>query len=213
MDHPMMVKAKEMFQAGDVDGSTRVYSVLLEKHPDMARAHLGYAFLMDRPDGDYAKALFHYQRYLELRPDTQKRKMIDTRIRLISSSFASAGKTNASGEAKRKAALDRENAALKVKNGNLETQLARAQMTIRALQSKQGEVTKQSQQDLARKGPPLAGIQPAVRTVKVQKGDTLRRIAERVYGDQKRWTDIYDANRNLLRMPEDVRVGQVLVLP
>jgi len=49
--------------------------------------------------------------------------------------------------------------------------------------------------------------------VLVEKGDTLIKLAFRTYGDGGRWREILDANRNVLRSKDDVRPGQLLVLP
>lgn len=213
MDHPMMVKASELAQAGNMDGAVRIYGVLLEKHPDMARAHLGIAMLLDRPHGDCLRAVYHYQRYLELRPDTEKRKMIISRIHDATVSLVGTVFTNEPAVVKRVVALDRENAALKVKIANLETRLARSQMMINSLQARQGRWVNPAEDDSGARRKPVDITKPMVRTVTVQKNDTLRRLADRAYGDQNRWRDIYEANRNLLRMPEDIRVGQVLIVP
>jgi tetratricopeptide (TPR) repeat protein len=213
LTHPAMEKAKGMEQAGDVDGAGRVYTVLLEQHPDMARAHLGLALLLERPHGDYVRAIYHYQRYLELRPDTQKRKMIAGRIRAATLALVGTVFTNETAVVKRVGVLDRENSELKIRNANLETQLTRSRMVVSNLQARQVRAVKVVETTLSAKGPPIADIHAAVRTVRVQKNDTLRHIAARVYGNQGRWKDIYEANRSVLRMPEDVRVGQVLILP
>lgn len=50
-------------------------------------------------------------------------------------------------------------------------------------------------------------------TYKVQPDDTLLVIAQRAYGDPAAFTRIFEANRDLLRTPEDLRPGQVLRLP
>ena len=50
-------------------------------------------------------------------------------------------------------------------------------------------------------------------TYKVQKGDTLQTIAERVYKDKNLWKKLYDANRAYMKNPYQLTVGQVLVLP
>jgi tetratricopeptide (TPR) repeat protein len=50
-------------------------------------------------------------------------------------------------------------------------------------------------------------------TYKVQKGDTLMTIAERVYKRRDLWRKLYDANRSYLKNPYQLTVGQVLVLP
>lgn len=47
----------------------------------------------------------------------------------------------------------------------------------------------------------------------VAKGDTLGKIAKFYYGDAKRYTDIFEANRGSLANPDAIAVGQQLVIP
>ena len=47
----------------------------------------------------------------------------------------------------------------------------------------------------------------------VKKGDVLSSIARKVYGKAYHWKKIYDANRNVLASPNQVKVGQKLLLP
>ena len=47
----------------------------------------------------------------------------------------------------------------------------------------------------------------------VQKGDTLWKIAYKVYGRGWQWRRIYNANRDALPKPGQIREGQVLVIP
>jgi nucleoid-associated protein YgaU len=47
----------------------------------------------------------------------------------------------------------------------------------------------------------------------VKSGDTLARIAVRVYGRASRARDIYEANRDKLSSPNAVREGLQIVLP
>jgi nucleoid-associated protein YgaU len=49
------------------------------------------------------------------------------------------------------------------------------------------------------------------REYKVVKGDTLARIARKLYGDGKRWPDIATANN--LADPGRIRPGQILLIP
>lgn len=51
------------------------------------------------------------------------------------------------------------------------------------------------------------------RTHTVQKGDTLYKLARQYYNDQARWKDIYEANRAEMGNPNQIRVGQRLVIP
>ncbi|MDO8662651.1 MAG: LysM peptidoglycan-binding domain-containing protein [Candidatus Omnitrophota bacterium] len=47
----------------------------------------------------------------------------------------------------------------------------------------------------------------------VGKNDTLQKISKKFYGTTKKWTKIYDANRDVLKGPNKVYPGQVLNIP
>ena len=47
----------------------------------------------------------------------------------------------------------------------------------------------------------------------VQNGDTLSKIALKFYGDSKRYTEIFEANRPMLAHPDKIYPGQSLRIP
>ncbi len=47
----------------------------------------------------------------------------------------------------------------------------------------------------------------------VVAGDTLSAIAKKVYGDVDRWKEIFEANKDTVKDPNAIRVGQELVIP
>lgn len=47
----------------------------------------------------------------------------------------------------------------------------------------------------------------------VQKGDTLQKISQKFFGTTKKWTKIYEANRDVLKTPDKVYPGMVLNIP
>jgi len=49
-------------------------------------------------------------------------------------------------------------------------------------------------------------------TYEVAAGDTLEKIASKVYHDRSRWQEIYDLNKDKLHSPSSIRVGQKLKL-
>ena len=61
--------------------------------------------------------------------------------------------------------------------------------------------------------PATASTIPQARFVTVKKGDTLSAIAEREYGDAKRYIQIFEANKPLLSDPNKIYEGQVLRIP
>lgn len=50
-------------------------------------------------------------------------------------------------------------------------------------------------------------------TYVVQKGDTLEKISKEVYGDWKKWKKIYEANKDKLKSPDRIYLGQKLKIP
>ena len=48
---------------------------------------------------------------------------------------------------------------------------------------------------------------------KVKAGDTLSKIAQTYFGDMKRYPEIFEANRDILKDPDKIQVGQTLKLP
>ena len=66
---------------------------------------------------------------------------------------------------------------------------------------------------------PIPGAAPATQPQQggqvytVKSGDTLRKIAQRFYGDEMKWHAIRDANRDKLPNPDRIQVGLQLVIP
>ena len=62
-------------------------------------------------------------------------------------------------------------------------------------------------------GGPAGGAQAPGRTYTVQAGDTLSKISKQFYGDANRYMTIFEANRDILKDPNLIKVGQVLKVP
>ena len=54
---------------------------------------------------------------------------------------------------------------------------------------------------------------PAEKTIEVQAGDTLSKIAKREYGNANEWNRIFEANRDILKDPNKIFPGQKLKIP
>lgn len=203
---PVLKRAGALKTMNNMDGAIELYNKALERKPWLARAHLELGLLYDTEKQDYVRAIYHYQRYLELRPQTEKTKLIQDLIRQARLSFAASLPLQPSGAVQEIALLKREIAALK---GELQSQGGAARP------AKAGAVAaapvKAAPGPLQQPKPEPA--QPAVQTYVVQAGDTLSSIASKVYKDPGKWKQIYDANRSTLSSPESARVGQTLIIP
>lgn len=236
MADPNVKQAMEKERAGDEAGAITAYQAALDRNPLLARAHLGIALLMDKPERDFLFAIYHYRRYLELRPRTEKREMIDNRLRIATQSLAASLGRAAPATPDRFAALEAENAALKMQVKDLEAELQRGRAAPAPAAAAAVAPPPRAAPDpqpapaLTAAAPPsdlppgATGVgnrsSPAApagaarpRTYRVQPGDSLTRIAGKLYGDTKRWKDIFEANRAAMKTPQDVRYGQVIVIP
>lgn len=180
-----MVRADQ----GDFDEAVALYGRALRQDPALARVHFDLAQLLHEQTGDYVAAIYHYRQYLELRPASDKRELIEARIKAAREAFV--GKEMVKSDAApveegpspevKKLAL--ENSRLRERIGDLEAALA-------------------------------ARTQPEPpRKYIVKRGDTLNSIAGRVYQDPEQWRKIYMANRDSLSGPNRLTVGQELVVP
>jgi nucleoid-associated protein YgaU len=51
------------------------------------------------------------------------------------------------------------------------------------------------------------------RTYTVVSGDSLSKIAKHHYGDASKWRRIFEANRDLIKDPDEIYPGQTLKIP
>jgi nucleoid-associated protein YgaU len=51
------------------------------------------------------------------------------------------------------------------------------------------------------------------RTYTVVSGDSLSKIAKKIYGEASRWTEIFEANKDKIKNPDLIHPGQVLKIP
>lgn len=73
-------RARDAERLGDYDAASEYYERALEKNSRAPSVHLGYAALCQGQLRRYADAVYHYQRYLRLRPEDPKAEDIRRRI-------------------------------------------------------------------------------------------------------------------------------------
>ena len=62
-------------------------------------------------------------------------------------------------------------------------------------------------------GESVQQVAQASRFYQVKSGDTLSKIAREVYGDANQYPQIFEANRPMLKDPDEIYPGQVLRIP
>lgn len=61
--------------------------------------------------------------------------------------------------------------------------------------------------------PSPASSPASAQTYTVVRGDSLSKIAKRVYGDANKWRLIHEANKASIKNPDLIYPGQVITLP
>jgi len=216
-NQPLMQRAADRADQGDVESAVRLYLQAIDNNPDAARAHLDLPLLYHDKDKDYVKAVYHYERYLELRPGTEKQEMIANRVRLAKQAFAGSLLRGEGASAVRITALEKENTELQQQVEALEKEVRklRARRVLPDISPGPANVDRTQETPDTPPEPEIdgGGGEGAVRTYRVSSGDTLSGIALKVYGDRNRWRDIQKANQEILGDSSRLRVGQVLVIP
>ncbi|MGI6496231.1 MAG: LysM peptidoglycan-binding domain-containing protein [Kiritimatiellia bacterium] len=231
-DLPEVRKAIEFEREGQYDKAIDQYKVALLVHPTAALAHLNLGLLLHDSNKDYIGAIYHYRRYLDMSPSTQKKRMIDDRLRLarqllaaeMARDLAQAGDAGIyirqlQAERQRSASLEKEKNALEEELGQAkkalqlkETEVLRLRRRVEVLSAPpaSAEIAVDGQERI--RSATQVSADPEVRTYIVKQGDSLSRIAEKVYGDAKLWSRIKNANLDVVK-DDRVQVGTELIIP
>ena len=74
-------------------------------------------------------------------------------------------------------------------------------------------VARVNDQIQVKSGESVQQVGQASRFYQVKSGDTLSKIAKDVYGDASQYPQIFEANRPMLKDPDEIYPGQVLRIP
>lgn len=199
---PMVKTGVAYMEQSQWADAERTFKEALDNDPGMASPHLNLAMIYQQYDPNYIHAIYHYDRYLELRPESEKAAFIREQRSKVMRALEVQAIQN-SPEWKQVAAevlqLRNENAALK-------KQLA-ASASPQETQPSTNAVSTEEEQ--APDNRTAAGYQ----SYTVVAGDTLTKIAAKFYGEGESWEPIYEANKDSLSSPSSLRIGQTLVIP
>lgn len=203
----------EMVQQKNWDQAIQQFDAALTKNPELARPDLELALIYHQQKKNYIRAVYHYERYLEKRPLTEKRLLIHGWIKQAKISLA--GEIDGAG-----AAVSEELVRLTRENNLLRRQLEAAAHTAPVPAASVKTILPDPPPRIAQEpaAEPLKAETPApqpvsVRTYQVRPGDTLMRISGSVYGDISKWRKIYEANRDRMKNESDIKAGQTLIIP
>ena len=228
-------RARKFYEQNDFQAAAEFYKRALAVNPEFANAHLELGLLCDNKLSDPISAIYHYRRYLELRPDSEKKQLVSDFIERAKVSLAAKLPQSPVIDANDVTRLQNEKATLLQENAQLRTQIAELEKAANATKSVMAlppttdfavpaaSVPVTNAQPVSAPPTIMAAvpITPSVETTEstrtrmhvVQKGDTLFSLALRYYGARSAWDRIYQANRSGLSNRDQLKVGQQLVIP
>src|SRR6266702_3678775 len=180
---------------GDFERAINLYEAALDDSPRCAEIHYKLALLYDDKMNDPLSALHHFKRYLALSPNGSHANDVKNSIKRDEVAVL----TILSGDS----VVPRAEAA-RLRNENLKELEERSKMSRSATEKAQARNASSKKTDSAKS---------TERTYTVQSGDTLASISRKFYKSSARWEKILGANKESIRDPAKLTVGQTLIIP
>jgi len=181
--------------SGDFARAISLYESALEDRPSDAEVHYKLGLLYDDKMNDALNAVHHFKRYLAIAPGGAHAADVKNFVKRDELSLL----TSLSGDSVMSRAE-----ATRLRNENLT--LRKELDDARGRAHVPTERTNAGAKD-ARNNDPNS------RTYVVQRGDTLASISRKFFKTSTRWTQILDANRDVIDNPKKLTAGQTLVIP
>ncbi len=237
------VRGQDELRRGNVSEAMSAFLKVVEKRKDAPESHfeLGRIYLDNM--NDPIQAIYHFKKFLELKPNSQVSPMVRQMIETAQKKFAASLPESPFENNVRRMELEellqkvqKENLELKQKLDAAIRQVdnlkstqrisvtptrSSAEQTARQVVSNSSSTRATSVREgvnRAQSTATNANSTPQVSrdiptTYTVQAGDTLSNISRKVYGTKNRWREIYRANRDRMATPESLKPGQVLRIP
>ncbi len=225
VDEKEYIHAQEELRKGNVKEALSGFLKVTEKRVDAAESHLELGGIYLKEDNPI-RAIYHFEKYLELMPNSQSSPMVKQMILTSQKRFvASLPETPFEDRASK---IELEDVVLKLQKENLDLKQKLNKAILRA------DKLEASQRVTVAKNTPTQTVRPVAAvseqrterkvakrgtprdipsTYTVQPGDTLSSVSRKVYGTPNRWREIFKANRDRLSTPESLRQGQILRIP
>lgn len=227
--------AKEFQSQGRYEDALITYLGLISIRRESPESHLEVGYIYLNTLKDPVRAIFYFDRYLELKPESERIIQVKQLIETAKLEFLRQLPTKPfQGDVDRIDLLEiieklkKENDTLKLKYNKalLEIKAKRGQEAMNQVsislnemipndgnssQSEGGNLTS----NIASSSNATGMVDPreVPKSYVVLAGDTLSKISEKFYGTANRWNDIYQANRDTLSSARSLKVGQELLIP
>ena len=237
--HPLFAKGITLKSSQNYSKAREAFEGFLALCPKSARAHKELAELYNDYLGDYVRAVYHYERYIEYgklsdidRRDVRKliegcKKKFYERYQQENglTPMPQAGMSEAASQDVRElenglvaarqmqSVLTERCRTLMAEKNRLEAELKAATGARTSAAKRQGNASAGRSIPPVRVTPTAPAAPKDGETYRVQQGETLSMIARKFYGKSSAWKEIRDANPGVIGPDGVVRAGQVIRIP
>lgn len=226
-NEPHFVRGRKELGRGNNAEAMSEFMKVVEKRRDAPESHFELGRLYLDHINDPIQAIYHFKKFLELKPASPVSPMVTQMIETAQKKFAASLPETPFDNNIKRLELQEIVDSLRKQNLELKKKLAEAIEAVDALKATQTVKIQRApsrvesyraQASLPRRTQVQENQVPTVRrdapkTYTVQAGDTLSTISRKVYGTKNRWREIFAANRDRLATPESLRIGQTLKIP
>ena len=207
-------RGKNYLRQGRNQEALAAFMRVVEKRGnDAPESHLDMGILYQEHIKDPIAAIYHYRKFLELRPNSAQAELVRQRIDAAMRDFARTLPLQNGGTGQvQRADLLNTIARLRAENSSLSSQLAAArsgQSSVSLPRMRTVDSNKHADSRSYQRGDTPASRRKHL----VARGDTLSSIAQHYYNNRTRWREIYEANRDVLPNEHALQIGQELVIP
>jgi len=220
--------AQEYKSQGRVEEALSAFISVIDVRRVAPESHLEAGYIYLRTMKDPVRAIYHFDRYLQFKPQSAEAAQVRQLIETAQKEFARQLPAHPyQGELDRIDLMDLVK-NLKQENESLKRDLVAAEKRVSQLENVLGQARRIPEPQIGRTAttqqqPARTPATPTVtrppdpqdvpRTYTVQSGDSLTSISRRFYGTPSRWIDVYQANRDRLANENALRVGQEIRIP
>ncbi|MDP0500001.1 MAG: LysM peptidoglycan-binding domain-containing protein [Verrucomicrobiota bacterium JB022] len=225
-------RGQSLLKEGNNDEALAAFLSVIDARRIAPESHLEAGLLYLNHVRDPLSAIYHFRRYLEVRPNSEESSLVGELINTAQKEYLKQlpGKPydNETSRLDLLAKVDE----LGKENERLRQQLVTYQSQYQQMQqrlSQTNNALEQTRSRLAQAGQPVAPIiiserqqeapaatannQQGPRSYTVTAGDSLSTISRKMYGTPNRWREIYEANTDSMASPNSLKVGQTLRIP
>jgi tetratricopeptide (TPR) repeat protein len=202
------VLATQHVRGGLYDDAIRCLNAVIRKHGVAPEASLLLGTIYLDKKNDPISAIYFLKKYLDECDDDRQKKIAEQLIDTAKKEFLK-NLPAYNGIPQSEAELMEILKALRSQNSALSSQIASQRKKIADCETKIDVLSKLNTKDSVWKS--VDGEVVAAHIV--EPGETLSSISNKYYGTPNLWQKIFEANKSLLVSPENLKIGQELVVP